>query len=92
MQTSTLSPAAFSLLADLHRRLDGRRCASSDVLAAVGLLTAAAAPERAERLRPASCDPPVLVGRLASWALHRVDDAVIRAASVRLGCETCVAA
>lgn len=61
------------LLDALAGRLAGQTVPDSASLAAVTILTMAAAPDRAERLRPGPGDSVALVERLAAWALRRVD-------------------
>lgn len=73
MTTTTLPDPAFPFMTQLSRQLKARSTASTEVLQAVGLLTATADPARAERLRPRAGEPPALIERLAVWALHRVD-------------------
>lgn len=70
----------FTLASAVARRLAGRRTADPLTLEVVAVLTAAADPARADRLRPRANEPAPLVERLMTWALHRADDdAVARA-------------
>lgn len=63
-----------SLLLDaLAGRLAGQTAPDSASLAAVTILTMAADPDRADRLRPGPGESTALVERLAAWALRRVD-------------------
>ncbi|MEE8600845.1 hypothetical protein [Euzebya tangerina] len=80
----TLSPAAFTLIGRIHALTDGQRVASPGLREAVAVLTAAAEPDRAERLHPRSGEPPALVARLAVWAARRVDDTTVLRASAIL--------
>lgn len=77
---SVIPETGFRLLALLDHRCLGRRFAPPEVLEAVAVLTAAADPARAERLRPRPGEPPALIARLAVWALRQVDDRTARAA------------
>jgi|GEM_PF-6420508 len=79
-----MEPTAFALLARIHLRTDGADHTTPALREAVGLLTAAAAPARAERLLPREGEAPNLVARLAVWALRRVDASTIAAAAAVL--------
>lgn len=80
----TLSPAGFRLIGRVHALTDGQSSTTPALREAVAVLTAAAEPDRAERLRPRSGEPPALVARLAVWAARRVDDATVARASAIL--------
>lgn len=71
-----LCPARH-FLALLHQRCAGCRFAPLDVLDAVAVLTSAADPDRNALLRPRLGEPPVLIQRLAVWALRQVDDTLV---------------
>lgn len=80
--------AAFPLLHAIHRATDGASTTTPRLRGAVAVLTSAADPARADRLVPLPGESPVLVARLAVWALRRVDEPTIRAAhAVLLGCD-----
>lgn len=69
----------FALLDLIVRRLRDHGV-TDDVRLAVDQLTASAAPDRAGRLAVRPLESPVLVERLAVWALHRASpDAMGRA-------------
>ncbi|MBW3665602.1 MAG: hypothetical protein KY469_21105 [Actinobacteria bacterium] len=71
----------FALLDRLVHRLGADGHVSDDVRRAVDLLTAAAAPERADRLAVRPGEPPAIVERLAVWALARTTDAAVATAT-----------
>lgn len=81
-----MDSTAFSLLARIHELTDGASTTTPELRHAVAVLTAAASPGRAARLAPRAGEPPVLVARLAVWALRRVGpDVVADAARVLAG-------
>lgn len=81
--TRSLDTPDFALLHDLVTRLQTAGTPDVAVREAVDVLTAAADPERADRLAIRAGEPPVLVERLAVWALKRVPPHVAgRAAAV----------
>lgn len=88
---AVLSPAAFHLLSRLGRAAHHGDAVPEAVRRSVAVLTAAADPAHADRLRPRAGEPAVLVMRLASWALHRVDDAVVAAAARQLDADASTA-
>lgn len=61
------------------RMLDGH--VPDDVRRAVDVLTAAADPRRADRLAVGPGEPPVVVERLAVWALRRTTDRAVATAT-----------
>jgi hypothetical protein len=76
----------FALLDRLVQRMARHDRVDARTREAVSLLTATADPRGADRLAVRAGEPPVLVERLAVWALKRVDtDAVARAAAVLEG-------
>lgn len=79
-----MHPDAFVLLARLHLLTDGATTTTPELRAAVALLTGAAFPDRAERLRPRAGEPPVLLTRLAVVALRRVGPQTVAAATAVL--------
>ena len=79
-----LTSAGIALLDALAPHLAGP-VTTPESRRAVTVLTAAADPARADRLRPREGEPGPLVGRLAVWALHRVDDDVVAVARLALG-------
>lgn len=82
-ETHALDTPHFALLDRLVRRMEDDRHADPVTRAAVDVLTAAAAPDRAARLAVRPGEPVVLVQRLAVWALRRVPaDVVAEAAHV----------
>lgn len=74
----------FALLARIHALTDGTATTTPELRAAVATLTAAADPGRADRLAPRPGEPPVLVARLAVWALRRVEADAVEAATAAL--------
>lgn len=78
-----MDTTAFPLLARIHALTDGASDTTPALREAVAVLTAAAVPDRAASLRPSATESPVLVARLAVWALRRVGpDAVAAATAV----------
>ena len=75
--THALDTPHFALLDRLVRRMEDDRHADPVTREAVDLLTAAAAPDRAAQLAVHPGEPPVLVQRLAVWALRRVTEDVV---------------
>lgn len=67
----------FALLDALVTRMDRTGGPDPVVRAAVDRLTARAAPDRADRLAVQAGEPPVLVERLAVWAMQRTDGATV---------------
>lgn len=79
----TMDTEHFALLDRISQRMADRRQVDDVTRVAVTLLTAAADPQRADRLAVQPGEPPALVERLAVWALRRApDDAVSRAAQI----------
>lgn len=86
MTTRTLDTRHFALLDDLVRRMAAHDGPDERTRAAVDVLTAAADPDRADRLAIRAGEPAPLVERLAVWALLRApEDAVTAAAAVLAG-------
>lgn len=81
--THVLDTPHLALLDRLVRRMADDGHADTMTRAAVDVLTAAAAPDRADRLALLPTEPPALVERLAAWALRRAPiDAVTHAERV----------
>lgn len=79
----TLDAPHFTLLDQIVRRLSDRPHVDDLTRLAVTVLTSAADPECADRLAVRPGEPPVLVERLAVWALRRAPDhAVSQAARI----------
>lgn len=78
------------LLDRIARRLAGRGRTDDDVRDAVTLLTADADPVRADRLAVHPGESPVLVERLAAWALRHASDGAVEAANRILDGEAAV--
>lgn len=73
----TLDTTRFALLDRIVRSMDRDGHATNEVRRAVDALTAAADPDRAVRLAVQPGEPPVLVERLAVWALRRTTDQAV---------------
>lgn len=74
---ATLDTTRFALLDRIVRCMDRDGHATNEVRQAVDALTAAADPNRAARLAVRPGEPPVLVERLAVWALRRTTDQAV---------------
>lgn len=72
-----LDAPRFELLDRLVQRLASEAGVTDDVRKAVGILVAAADPERAHQLAVSPDEPSVLIERRAVWALLRADDAAV---------------
>lgn len=85
MTTSELTHTPdVALLDRLVHRMAADGHADARTRAAVDALTAAAAPDRADRLAVGPADAPVLVERLAAWAVRRAPLAAIAEADALL--------